>query len=205
MSEVLLKHSRMPRKLSRMTLRRREKQAIGGIHSLSEVNPHGVVERYIAGEKIKKMAGEYGVSDIAMYAFLLRNVPEEWLAAQKARAFALKERGEDGLEDPTDPLQLSSSRELLRAGQWDLERVMRKEYGRDEQNITINVLDLGDRLRRAKERTQLIEGSESTPPSIDHAVAREAEMAQIEHQVVDQPVAPEPRQVSDIALTDHNP
>jgi hypothetical protein len=162
-SDPLLKHSRMPRKLSRMTLRRREQQAIGGVHSLSEVDPKGVVQRYIAGEKMKTMAEQYGVSDIALYAFVLRHCKDDWLAAQSAKAFAMKERGQDGLENPENPLQLSGDRELVRAGQWDLERVMRKEYGRDEQNININVFDLGERLRRAKERTaQVIEHSEST-------------------------------------------
>lgn len=167
----------MPRKLSRRTLRRREQMAIGGVHSLSEVNPQAVVERYIAGETIMEMATQYGVSDVALYAFLLRHVPTEWLAAQRAWAFAKKERGESGLYNPEDPLQLSADRELVRAGQWDLERVMRKEYGRDEQNINIHVsTDLGDRLRRSRERlsnSQVIEHEISSAPSVAIAPAQE--------------------------------
>lgn len=174
MSDPLLKHSRMPRKLSRMTLRRREQQAIGGVYSLSEVDPQGVVQRYIAGEKMKDMAAQYGVSDIALYAFVLRHCKDDWLAAQSAKAFAMKERGQDGLEDPKNPLNLSADRELVRAGQWDLERVMRKEYGRDEANININVFDLGERLRRAKERTtQLIEHTGSSPLTLQPSRGRE--------------------------------
>lgn len=178
MSEVINKHSRMPRKLSRRTLRRREQMAIGGVYSLSEVNPSAVVERYIAGEKIKTMAQQYGVSDISLYAFLLRNVPDEWMAAQSARAFAKKERGEDGLEDAEDPLEVAKARETLRAGQWDLERVRRKDYGRESSEINIHVGDLGEILRTRIERAQarvgqVIEHREINPPTAEQSRGRE--------------------------------
>jgi hypothetical protein len=180
LSEPILKHSRMPRKLSRRTLRRREQQAIGGVHSLSEVDPQAVVQRYIAGEKIKDMAQQYGVSNIAVYHFLLRHVPEDWMAAQKARAFAMKEAGEDLIEDAADPLELGKGRERLRAGQWDLERVDRKNYGRDDPHVHVTVIDLGERLRRAKERVgQVIEGEITSAPSIqltrEHEIQVESE------------------------------
>lgn len=175
MSEVIAKHSRMPRKLSRRTLRRREELAIGGIHALSEVDPKTILERYLAGEKIRKMAEQYGVRPVSIYAFLLRLVPDEWLAAQKAKAFARKEQGEDGLDDAQDALDVAIAREQLRAGQWDLERVMRDKYGREDHNININVFDLGERLRRAKERTtQVLEVETSSALTIDHAGALEA-------------------------------
>lgn len=170
MSEVINKHSRMPRKLSRMTLRRREQEAIGGVHSLSEVNPQGLVARYVAGEKIKDIAKEYGVNRIAIYQFLLRLVPDEWKEAQRAKAFAMKEQGEDRIQSAKDPLELAIGREETRAGQWDLERVYRPVYGRDEQTLNINITDLGDRLRRARERVinaehQVIEDKEHLQPS----------------------------------------
>jgi len=172
----------MPRKLSRRTLRRREEQAIGGVHSLSEVNPQAVVQRYIGGEKISEMAKQYGVSRIAMYHFLLRLVPDEWMAAQKAKAFAMKEEGEDLIVDAQDPLELGKGREQLRAGQWDLERVDRKNYGRDDPNVTINVIgDLGERLRRSRERVlngEVIDKHIGSGPSIND---RERAQDQIEH------------------------
>lgn len=174
MSEPVLKHSRMPRKLSRLTLRRREKEAIGGVHVLSEVDPQAVIQRYLAGETIKNMAAQYGVSRIGMYHFLLRNCPDDWMAAQKARAFAMKEGGEELIVDAQDPLELGKGREQLRAGQWDLERVARKEYGRDEPQVTINMIDLGDRLRRAKERVgQVVEGEITSAPRVNLARAPE--------------------------------
>ena len=169
---TILKHSRMPRKLSRMTLRRREKEAIGGPNALADVAPQSVIARYLAGEKIKDIAAQYGVSRIAMYAFLLKFVPEEWTAAQRARAFAMKEQGEELIVNAADPLELGKGREQLRAGQWDLERVDRKTYGRDEQQLTVNVFDLGDRLRRARERTgQVIEAETVAPATLDLAHA----------------------------------
>jgi hypothetical protein len=171
----------MPRKLSKMTLRRREQEAIGGVHSLSEVDPQAIVQRYIAGEKIKDMAHQYGVSRIAMYHFLLRHVPEDWMAAQKAKAFAMKEQGEDLITDAADPLELGKGREQLRAGQWDLERVDRKNYGRDEQvHVTFDISTLDERLRRARERVidsrkaQIIDSQMGSPASMnDRAPALE--------------------------------
>lgn len=180
MSTVLQKHSRMPRKLSRTTLRRREKEAIGGVHSLSEVNPLAVVQRYLGGEKIKDMASQYRVNKISLYHFLLRHCPEEWMAAQKAKAFAMKEQGEELIVDAEDPLELGKGREQLRAGQWDLERVDRKNYGRDEQ-ININLsIDRGERLRRAWERVgQVIEGEVSSAPSPQLPRGRANDLAEL--------------------------
>ena len=172
MSEVINKHSRMPRKLSRLTLRRREQEALGGPHMLAEVNPQAIIARYMGGEKIKEIAKEYGASRIALYAFLLRLVPDEWKEAQRARAFSMKEAGEERIQDAADPLELAKGREEARCGQWDLERVDRKNYGRDEQTLNINITDLGERLRRARERTidatvQVIEHQSSTSATAD--------------------------------------
>lgn len=166
----------MPRKLSRMTLRRREQQAIGGVHSLSEVNPQAVVQRYIAGETIKDMAAQYGVQDTAMYHFLLRNCPEDWKAAKLAKAHALTDGGIEELDRSQEPLSVAIAREKIRAGQWDLERLDRQNYGREDHNINITFVDLGERLRRAKERSQgncqVIEHQESTAPSVALACAQ---------------------------------
>lgn len=142
----------MPRKLSRRTLRRREELAIGGEFVLNQVDAKAVVARYIAGEKIKDMAAQYGSSATALYAHIIKFAPDEWIAAQKAKAFDRKERGEEMIENADNPLDLAIGRESTRAGQWDLERVWRKEYGREEQTLNINISDLGDRLRRARER-----------------------------------------------------
>lgn len=134
---------------------------------MSEVDPQSIVQRYIAGEKIKEMAAQYAVSRIAMYSFLLRHCPEDWMAAQKARAFAMKEQGEELITDATDPLELGKGREQLRAGQWDLERVDRKNYGRDDHvNITFDVIGLDERLRRARER-QAIGNQITTAPRLN--------------------------------------
>ena len=179
MSEVINKHSRMPRRFSRRTLRKREEQAKGGIGNLDGVDAKGLLALYASGHRVRELAAQYGVQPITIYQFFLRNIPEDWQAAQKARALAMKEGGEDGLDDAKDPLDVAIAREKLRAGQWDLERVDRSNYGRDETNININVFDLGDRLRRAKERTQVIEHQESAPLSVKVARAHEIQDAQL--------------------------
>jgi hypothetical protein len=175
-SEAILKHSRMPRRYSRRTLKKREEQALAGMGNLDGVEPKAMLARYCAGARVADLAKEYAVAPITIYQFFLRNVHDDWQAAQKARALANKEGGEDAIDDAADPLEVAKAREKLRAGQWDLERVDRKNYGRDEQNININVFDLGDRLRRAKERTtQVIEHSVSAPLSVKVARGHEEE------------------------------
>ena len=101
------------------------------------------------------MAAQFGVKSVAVCAYLLKHCPDEWISAQRAKATAMKEDGEQGLDESRDALDIAIAREKIRAGQWDLERIDRRNYGRDEAFIRININneDLGDRLRRARERT----------------------------------------------------
>jgi hypothetical protein len=56
------------------------------------------------------------------------------------------------LEEAPDALSLARAREKVRSAQWELERLLRRLYGQDREiNVNVN-LDLGDRLRRARER-----------------------------------------------------
>lgn len=146
MSETLLKHSRMPRKY--------ESKATAGKPSGSEnygnlagVDPLTLLKRYLSDESTEAIAASYSVTRQALSKFLLSNAEADWKDAQVARAIARKEKAEDGLEAAEDPLALAKARELLKAAQWDLERVCRRIYGEDRNteqvttpilNITIN-------------------------------------------------------------------
>lgn len=153
MGDPINKHSRMPRKYQAKPAAVAEQpKSIAHMGRLEKADPGQVLARYLTDETTGEIAASYGVTRQALGAYLLRTAESDWKEAQVARAIARKEKAEDALEAADDPLKLAKARELLKAAQWDLERVCRRIYGQ-EINVNMTVLDLGDRLRRARERT----------------------------------------------------
>ena len=152
MSDPLLKHSRLPRKYKAQPPAKQEQYTkVAIVDGLAGQDPRLILKRYLSDESTKDIAADFGVTRQALGQYLLRHAEEDWKEAQVARAIARKEKAEDAIETATDPLQLAKARELLKAAQWDLERVCRRIYGQ-EVNVNLNVVDLGERLRRARER-----------------------------------------------------
>jgi hypothetical protein len=141
MSEVLQKHSRMPRKFNSEDIKTPEKQVLNAknLPALREANPITILQRYLSDESTKDIAATYGVTRQALGQFLLKHAEDEWKEAQVARAIARKEKAEDDLETAADALSLARARELLKAAQWDLERVCRRIYGEDRANLQVNI------------------------------------------------------------------
>ena len=136
---VIQKHSRMPRKqeaptgsVERLPLDQCK------LPALQQASPQTILLRYLSDESTKDIAATYGVTRQALSQYLLKHAEEDWKEAQVARAIARKEKAEDDLESAADPLSLARARELLKAAQWDLERVCRRIYGEDRQ-VTVNV------------------------------------------------------------------
>ena len=156
MSEPLLKHSRLPRKQNKPVLAKKNytvsKRPLNNFSQEERTQiAHTVLERYMAGEQVAAMAGEFGTSDVTIYALLLREHEEAWAEVQKARALARLERAQSDLEVAPDAISLARAREQVRSAQWELERLLRRLYGQEMQ-VNVAVVDLGDRLRRARER-----------------------------------------------------
>lgn len=174
MSAVVQKHSRSPRKqtapVAPLEMPERElsvaKRPLGNLPAeLRAEIADKVLERYMAGEQVANIAPEFKTSDVTIYALLLREREADWVDIQKARALARYERYQDELEAARErmkaaPDALSLARErdqarvaesLVKSAQWELERLLRRLYGQDQQ-ITLAIVDLGDRLRRARER-----------------------------------------------------
>lgn len=154
MSEVINKHSRMPRKYepqANLPAPQPEHRMVIA-QGLVGQDPKDILLRYLSDESTEVIAKDYGVTRQCLGQYLLRHAEEDWKEAQVARAIARKEKAEDAIETADDPLKLAKARELLKAAQWDLERVCKRIYGQD-YNVNLNVsVDLGDRLRRARER-----------------------------------------------------
>ena len=142
MSETILKHSRMPRKQENPPAQR--KPLTVSKRPLSHLSPERrseiasqVLDRYIAGEQVADMAGEYETSDVTIYALLLREHESDWKDIQEARALARLERAQGELRTAPDALSLAKSREEVRSAQWELERLCRRLYGEERQQQTV--------------------------------------------------------------------
>lgn len=105
-----------------------------------------VLTRYINGEQVANMAPDYGVSDVTIYALLLREHEQDWKEVQRARALARLEKAQGDMETAGDVLSLARARERVKAAQWELERLLRRLYGQDSQaeagagiSITLNI------------------------------------------------------------------
>ena len=144
--------------------------SIRNMGKLAQVTPDDILQRYLSEETTHEIAADLGVTRQALSFFLLNKAPIGWQQAQVARALARKERADDEMKAARDPLALARAREELRSAQWDLERVCSRIYGQKSHVTVEQVGDLGDKLRRSRERV-----IEAEPVAdAQHAAAQEA-------------------------------
>src|SRR3990167_6320543 len=119
------------------------------------LNPHKVLERYLAEPTTSQIASEYGLSRKALTKWLRTTIPIEWKEAQVLRALYRKDLGDEGLETANDPLSLARAREQLKSAQWDLERLDSQNYG-VKQEVTHTLKPEFNVILKPQER--IIEG-----------------------------------------------
>jgi hypothetical protein len=108
-----------------------------------------VLQAYEQGQEVADLAPNYGVSDVTLYALLIRDHEEAWKTAQVSRALCKRDQATSDLselrlkmrnasEQPLDALSLAQVREQVRLAEvqakraeWELERVYRRIYGQD--------------------------------------------------------------------------
>jgi hypothetical protein len=105
---------------------------------LSQANPQEVIARYFRDETTADIAQSLGVHRSALHQWLIRNCEQDWRDAQVARAITALEQAKKDTETAPDPLSLARARELLRASQWELERLFSRLYGQ-KQEVTHNL------------------------------------------------------------------
>src|SRR5688500_18609535 len=113
-----------------------------------------VLTRYINGEQVADMAPEYGVSDVTIYALLLRDHEDDWKEVQRARALARLEKAQSKMDTAPDALSLARAREQVRSAQWELERLLRRLYGQDQAVGAGSAVQININLRREDATTQ---------------------------------------------------
>ena len=107
------------------------------------------VQSLATGETTAQIAARHGLPKSTLCAYLIADP-----RADAARAALVGQQLTDaiaGLDDASNPLDLARAREQFRAWSWIGERRIPSMYGQ-KQEITHISLDLGDKLRRAKER-----------------------------------------------------
>ena len=126
----------------------------------ADLKPAEVLQRYMTEETTSQIAAHYGMRRKALVRWLREVAPVEWKAVQLVRAHDRKETGNEQLEAADDALALARAREIVRSAQWEL-AALDPDY-RPKQEIAVTHTDLGDRLRRARERVIDAESVAST-------------------------------------------
>lgn len=119
---------------------------------LANLDVTRVIQQYLEDKTTAQIAKKWGVHRSGLHQWLLRNCEEQWREAQIARALSQYEEAKDALRVAPDALSLARARESVRSAQWELERLFSRLYGQKQEITHVNA-DLGDKLRRAKERT----------------------------------------------------
>lgn len=112
-----------------------------------------ILDRLRAGETVPTISAELGIAEAALYAFLLRNAPEQWQEITAGRALSRLDKAETDLDTAEDQLTVSRARESAKLAQWNLERANRKLYGdakQDNSGLTIQVLIARDGETQAR-------------------------------------------------------
>jgi hypothetical protein len=128
-----------------------------------------VLEALDAGEPAKKIADRYGVSDVALYRYLLKHAPQEWQALSAGQSLARIDREDMAMEGATNGVQLGRSRERMSLAKWMLERTSRPIFG-DQAQLSVSAEQLGDLLMAISSRMlseKQIQAIPGAPQQID--------------------------------------
>ena len=103
----------------------------------SGLDPKTVLEAYLSYPHTSQIAAKFGVRRSSLTAWLRVTAPEDWKNVQRVRAHLRKEDGDEAIENSLDAFELARAREMLRSGQWDLER-LDADYAQQKAAININ-------------------------------------------------------------------
>ena len=132
------------------------------------------LEDYCNGATLLQIAQTHGVTRQAVYGWLLGELGGEQHSALVTRALTARiARGDEQLDTADNPLDLQRGREQARNARLDLERRRSALYGQKQDIRIEHVGDLGDRLRRARER--VIEGEVVAPQQPENTLTNQGQ------------------------------
>lgn len=108
------------------------------------------------GERLVDIAKDIGVTKQALSLWLLDDIPEQYHLAQRRGLINKIIDADTALEVADNPLDLARAREQAKFTRWDAERRLSRLFGQKQEVTIVDNTDLGERLRRSRER--VIEG-----------------------------------------------
>ena len=165
---------------------RRANGQIAEILSNDPADIQAALQDYINGATLKEIGQRHGVTRQAVYGWLLGELGGEQHSALVTRALTARiAKGDETLDSADNPLDLQRGREQARNARLDLERRRSSLYGQKQELTITDKTDLGDRLRRSRER--VIEG-EST---VIAAPAQPSQIIELQP-IASQHISPDP-------------
>lgn len=110
-----------------------------------------LLERIANGEYVTDIAPDLGLTTPAAVSKYLSKDPE-YIAARLSGTKVRLEKWERELEAADDNVKVARARELLSHARWRAEREFPEHWGQHNRLTVEHSGDLGERLRRAKER-----------------------------------------------------
>src|SRR5262249_24846047 len=132
-----------------------------------------VLQRYVAGESLQTLAAETGVHRATLYRWMLAYEGGEYEGIITATLVRRIAEADKELDEACDPCDIARAREKARYARMDYERRRPHLYGQ-RTHVTVETAgNLGDRIRRARERdiegeSKVVIDSEVSPASISH-------------------------------------
>ena len=118
--------------------------------AVAAVNKEDILTQVASGKLLKEIASQYGVSKQALHQ-VLKDDPD-YRAAMKEQAAALVDQAKELTWAARDPVDIARAREITKFAFRYAESLDAGTWGQ-RQHVTVeHVGDLGDKLRRSRER-----------------------------------------------------
>lgn len=133
------------------------KRSLKGIPRPNREKPTAITQKQVLLDRIAKghyltdIAKDLGLATHSAISNYLSHDPE-YVAARLAGTKVRLEQRERELQDAPDSVTVARARELLSHARWRAEREFPEHWGQHNRLTVEHSGDLGDRLRRAKER-----------------------------------------------------
>lgn len=102
---------------------------------LATVDTQEILDKLLSGQSVQQIANDLNITRIALYAWMLRNCPGQWLETQAAKQLSKLDECESVFDaeysgdSRRDGIDISRTREKAKLAQWHLERANRKLFG----------------------------------------------------------------------------
>lgn len=122
------------------------------------------LQDYINGATLEQIGKRHGVSRQAVYGWLLGELGGQEHADLVTRALTARiARADEFLETGENALDVTRGERMARHYRTDLERRRSSLYGQKQEVTVTHNTDLGERLRRARERSGVVVDAEVVP------------------------------------------